>query len=461
MTELNAPRAGRVLTTLNEDGSRCWIRPRVSKGRFYWARLAVGWLLIVLFVSAPLIRVNGHPLIFLDVEHRQFFLFGATFLATDTMFLMLFLLIVFLSIFWFSALVGRIWCGWGCPQTVYMEFVFRPIERLLEGTPSQSKALDAQGGLHVRRLAKNAVYLVLAFVLANVFLSYFVGVDQLKVWVTQAPWRHPGGFGVVAVTSALVFIDFAYFREQMCTVACPYARLQSVLLDRSSLTIGYDARRGETRRKKAKRAENDGSGDCIDCRACVVVCPTGIDIRDGAQLECVACAQCIDACDAIMDKVGRPRGLIRYASEENLSTGKKARLLRPRVVVYPVLIGILGLLLIASIGARSDVEVTILHGVGAPFVELDGGQIRNQLRVKIANRAAADRAFTLSVPELPPEALLAPQNPLRVAKDDEVTTPIFVTVPKAQFKAGKRVIDIEVRDGFDFETKIQFPLLGP
>ena len=457
---LNAPEAGRVLSTLNEDGTRRWIRPRLSPGQFQRARKIMGWALIVFFVSAPLIQLRGHPLIFLDVAQRRFHLFGGTFHPTDSFLLMLLMMSIFLTIFWLTALFGRVWCGWGCPQTVYMEFLFRPLERLFEGGPAQQRAMDTKGGLNLRRVAKNVVFLFVAFLLANVFLAYFVSYSTLIEWVTQAPWRHPGGFGVVAVTTGLVFFDFAYFREQMCTVVCPYARLQSGLLDRHSLIIGYDTLRGEARKKAARRTEGDGSGDCIDCHACVVTCPTGIDIRDGLQLECIACAQCVDACDAIMTKVGKPLGLIRYSSQEALETKTKPRMLRARTIIYPAIITVLLGTMAFMINTAANADVTVLRGLSAPFDE-DGDAVRNQLRVKIVNRAGKDRVFTIRVPDLEAGQLVAPQNPLSVAARHDVTTPVFVTIPRAAFTGGQKQIVVEVDDGEGFKEQVPFLLLGP
>jgi len=451
---------GRVLSTLNEDGSRRWMRPRLSLGKFHSARRALGWFLIAFFVSAPLIHLNGHPLMFLDVEHRRFHLFGGTFHPTDSFLLMLLMLSIFLGIFWLTALLGRAWCGWGCPQTVYMEFLFRPIERLFEGGPAAQRAIDKKGGFNTRRFAKNVVFLIIAFALANVFLAYFVSYSTLLTWVTEAPWKHPGGFGVVAATTGLIFFDFAFFREQMCTVICPYARLQSGLLDRHSLVVGYDVLRGEARKRKAKRTEGDGSGDCIDCKACVVTCPTGIDIRDGLQLECIACAQCADACDTIMTKIGKPTGLIRLGSQETLEKHAEPKKLRGRTVIYPLVIAALMGVLAYSVNSKANADVTVLRQLAAPFVET-GDTVRNQLRVKVVNRLDEDRTFTISVPGISKEQLLAPQNPLAVTKKGSVTTPVFITLPKSAFTAGVKEVIVHVEDGKGFKMDVPYRLLGP
>src|SRR4051812_12971511 len=335
---MSAPLAqGRVLPTLNADGTRRRIRPRLYRGPHHSRRRLTAWLLMALFAGIPWIEVGNKPLVLLDVPRREFTLVGRTFLPTDGVLLMLLMLSIFVAVIWTTALVGRAWCGWACPQTVYMEFLFRPIERLFEGRREDQLRLDREGG-GARRFAKNVVFFLVSAVLANIFLSYFVGIKTLLAWTRLSPLDNWTPFLVVAATTGLVFFDFGFFREQMCTVICPYARIQSVLIDKSSLIIGYDKLRGEPRAKGKPRSDR---GDCIDCNACVAACPTGIDIREGLQLECIACAQCADACDGIMAKIKKPRGLIRYGAQTTLETQRPTRILRPRVVIYPVLLAVL------------------------------------------------------------------------------------------------------------------------
>jgi cytochrome c oxidase accessory protein FixG len=446
----------RVLPTLNADGTRNRIRPRLYPGPRLSRRRAVAWSLVVLFVGLPFLTIGGKPAIFLDVVHREFTLFGHTFLATDGVLLMLLMLTIFAAVFWTTALVGRAWCGWGCPQTVYMEFLFRPIERLFEGKRESQLELD-KSGTSVRRALKNLVFLALSFVLANVFLSYFVGTHALRAWVTEPPSKHLAGFLVVAITTGLVFFDFAYFREQMCTVICPYARLQAVLLDRSSLVIGYDVKRGEPR---SKGKQKPGNGDCIDCQACVVACPTGIDIRQGLQLECIACAQCVDACDSIMARIHKPSGLIRYAAQETLEFGRKAALLRPRVVIYSVLL--LGLLAIttSALSLKPGAEVTILRGIGAPFSE-NGAQVVNQIRIKVRNRTTLAQNYHVELADLPAAQLISPEDPLPVPAGEQRTTSVFVLAPQSAFSHGSRAVHFRITDDHGYRADFPYELLGP
>jgi cytochrome c oxidase accessory protein FixG len=444
----------RVLPTLNDDGTRRWIRPRPFDGRFLRARRRVGWALIALFAALPFVRVGGRPALLFDIPARQFHFFGATLRATDGVLLMLLLLVIFVTIFAVTAWKGRAWCGWACPQTVYLELLFRPLERWLEGGRNAQLRLDREGP-NGRRFIRYGVFALLSVVLANVFLAYFVGTDRLTTWMTGSPLLHPTGSLVVLVTSMLVYANFSYFREQMCTVICPYARLQSVLLDPKSIVVGYDAVRGEPRGRGPAR------GDCVDCGACVVACPTGIDIRDGLQLECVACAQCVDACDSVMTKFNRPKGLIRHDAEHVFhGVQGSLRPLRPRLIAYPmVLAALIGALVFYARGTSAP-EVTLLRGLGSPF-EVVGDRVRNQVRVKIQNRSRQDEAYRLGLTGLPSAELIAPENPLIIAAGEQGTTSVFVTLPLDSLQGGSRAITLEVSNGEGFEVQLPYHILGP
>ena len=441
----------RVLPTLNVDGTRRWLTPRLSRGRFQRRRLVVAWGLIVLFALLPHLRVGGRPAILLNVVHRRFTVLGATFYPTDTVLLMLLLVGIFLGIFLLTAIVGRVWCGWVCPQTVYMEFLYRPVERVFE---RMGRAAGRVRAAALRGL-KLAVYVGVSMFLAHTFLAYFVGVEALAQWVRRSPVEHPISFLVMAGTTALMFLDFGYFREQICMVACPYGRLQSVLLDRRSLIVGYDARRGEPRGKLGQAA-----GDCIDCGACVITCPTGIDIREGLQMECIHCTQCIDACDAIMDRVGKPRGLIRYSSRDELA-GAARRILRPRVVVYPLLLLAVWGGLAWALAHRPSAEVTVLRGLGSPFAVLPSGEVSNQIRVKIENHAAEERRFLVELVDGEGLRLVAPENPISVGTGQQATATVFVLADAKSFERGDRAVRFRITAGPGFEITPEYRLLGP
>jgi cytochrome c oxidase accessory protein FixG len=453
-----APAAdGAVLSTLNPDGSRRWLYPRVSPGRFLTARRLVGWALIALFTALPYVRIGGKPSILLDLPAREFTLFGTTFLPTDTLVLALFLLAAFLAIFLLTALLGRVWCGWGCPQTVYLELVYRPLERLFE---RRHYATDGRAPVSTgARLAKLAAYTIVSLVLAHTFLAYFVGTDRLFDWMRRSPVEHPTAFLVMAATTGLMLFDFAWFREQLCTLICPYGRFQSVLLDRQSLIIGYDARRGEPRARLGRgRQAADDAGDCIDCGLCVATCPTGIDIRQGLQMECVGCAHCIDACDAVMDRIGRPRGLIRYASRQALDEGR-TRLLRPRVVIYPVLIGIAVVALGLTLGGQDTADVSVLRVRTRPYRVLDSGAVENVVLLKIVNRSGATRAYDVRAPE--PAALASADLPLTLPAGGTATATLHVVLPRSSFGGGRADVELRVTADAGLDRSIRHRLLGP
>jgi len=463
----------RVLATLNQDGSRHWITPRLSIGRFWHARRVVAYALIAVFAVLPYITINGHPAMLLDIVNRRFYLFGATFMATDTKLMAVLMLIVFLSVFLVTALLGRVWCGWACPQTVYLEFLYRPIERLIEGAPGSRRAASpTHPGL---KLLKYVLFFICSCYLAHTFLAYFVGVEQLRHWITRSPLEHPTSFLVMLATTGLMVFDFTYFREQTCLVACPYGRFQSALTDRNTMIISYELRRGEPRGKRSRPhdapvtlpilAVTPGTqGDCIDCRMCVTTCPTGIDIRDGLQMECIGCAQCIDACDTVMDKIKKPRGLIRYSSAAILS-GEAKRILRPRILVYPaILIGLMSLF-VYLLATQQSAEAAILPRQGTPFYTMPSGEIANQVRLRIVNRGESASAYTVS---LTPEAVARGEritlegNPFTVEPSQSTTVGFTIEAPPGVFsRRGALETSIVVSDGAEFTSSLPFRMLGP
>ncbi|MFI4881607.1 MAG: cytochrome c oxidase accessory protein CcoG [Phycisphaerales bacterium JB064] len=460
----NAHQAERVLSTLNADGTRRWLNPRPSTGRWLNRRRIVGYSLVVLFVALPHLRINGKPPLLIDILHREFTFFGTTLYPTDTLLLALLLITVALSIFFFTALFGRVWCGWGCPQTVYLELVFRPVERFFQGAPGKGKKrFGAAGGF-----LKILVFIALAFGLAHTFLSYFVGTDNLRHWIFGSPLDHPIAFLVMAAVTGLMLFDFGFFREQTCIVACPYGRFQSVMLDRDSLIVGYDRKRGEPRGKKRRTPGSDVSlkvvqdtqeqGDCIDCTMCVQTCPTGIDIRDGLQMECVNCTQCIDACDTIMDKIGRPRGLIRYASQRTLD-GEGRNWMRPRIFVYPTIITILVSIMTVLLITRASALVTVTRGPGAPFSVLESGMVANPIKVKIHDRSPEGGVYTLSL-EGVNGGRIDGELPIGLTAGQMFTEPMTLVVPPEAFATGRLPVTVVVQ-AEGFEQRIDYVMLGP
>ncbi|MCA9158176.1 MAG: cytochrome c oxidase accessory protein CcoG [Planctomycetales bacterium] len=449
-----------VLSTLESDGTRRWLRPKLSKGAWWHRRRAVAYVLLVVFVLVPYIRIAGKPLIQLDITARQFTIFGHTFLPTDTLLLALTMLTAFISIVFLTAITGRAWCGWACPQTVYMEYVFRPIDRLFEGT--SGKGGQPKQPMSVpRQLARFVVYVLLCMFLAHTFLAYFVGTEKLAMWIRSSPFQHPAAFLVMATTTGLLTYDFYFFREQTCLIACPYGRFQSVMLDPQSLIVAYDYNRGEPR-KKGKHRPEDKAGHCVDCHQCVVVCPTGIDIRDGLQMECINCTQCIDACDSVMDKVGYPRGLIRYTSEDALKH-KPPKLLRGRTIIYPlILIGVVTGLVFA-LSTKYGFDARVIRGKGAPFTSVARGLISNTFNMRLVNRTDQPQSYTFEL--LTPQTAqleVIDESRLQLQPGDTAMVPLGVRFPSSlTFGDGNVPITLSIVDTSQNRHEVRFRLLGP
>lgn len=451
----------RVLSTLNPDGSRRWLKPKPSPGTFRAARRIVAYLLILIFSALPWININGKPAMLLDVVHREFTFFGKTFLPTDTLLLALLLIILFITIFLVTALFGRVWCGWACPQTVYLEFLYRPIEFLLEGTPGKRKPRKFVG---LRKVLRIVIYFVISLHLSQTFISYFVGAHNLADWIWGSPADHPAAFIIVAVTTGLMMFDFTYFREQVCCVVCPYARMQSALLDKDSLIVTYDKNRGEPRGKKRKQkgdVELPVLGDCIDCTMCVQTCPTGIDIRDGLQLECIGCAQCIDACNTVMDKIGRAPNLIKYSSERVIQGGKP-HLIRPRIIIYPLILLVLVSAFVYMLSTKAPADVLLIRGQGNPFTTVvEKQEVNNSVRARITNRTDASATYLLEIVS-PEGARIDGYTPAEIEASATESRRFLIIAPFGAFEMGETEAVIRIFDeSGTFEIERSFKLLGP
>ncbi len=452
-----------ALPTLDGSGKRRWVYPVLTKGRYFWARMVVAIVLIATYLGLPHLRIAGKPAFQIDLTTRQLHLFGNTFFATDTVFLAAFGVTFVLSVLLATALLGRIWCGWSCPQTVYMEFVFRPIEALLEGPPHWRKRADTEpltGPRFARKAAKWLLYLVIAAVLAHTFVAYFIGTDALFLALRGSPTDNWATFVAVLIVTGMVFVDFVWFREQTCFIACPYGRIQSVLVDARSLIVGYDFRRGEPRRKAVDRTEGDDAGDCVDCLACVRTCPTNIDIREGLQLECVGCTQCIDACDAIMDRVKKPRGLIRYTSLSRLE-GKPSGVFRPRVALYAGIMVAALSVLVGLLVLRDTFEFDVVRQTGSPFYVQSDGMVVNRFRVRITNRLDAPQRFEVKVAEPAGVEVVLPAMPIEVASRKVVPVEGLIRLPRSAFVTPSIPAVIKVVAVGGQAEQAEFVLLGP
>lgn len=385
------------LATADQKGRRLWIHPRKPEGRFYRWRTWLSWFLLVVLFAGPFIRINGNPLLLFNIVDRKFSIFGQIFWPQDIYLFALAMLVVFIMIVLFTAVFGRIWCGWLCPQTVLMEMLFRKIEYAIEGDAHEQRALAKApwtAGKIAKKAGKQAIFFAISFIIGNVLLAYIIGSEKLLQIITDPASQHVKGLAAMVLFSLVFYGIFARFREQACTFICPYGRFQSVLLDDNSIVVAYDIKRGEPRRRFARalpyeqrRAEK--IGDCIECKLCVDVCPTGIDIRNGTQMECVNCTACIDACDGVMDKVGFPRGLIRYASMNGIQKGERLRF-TPRIIAYTTVLVALGCFLGFLLATRTDVEASLLRAPGSMYQTQPNGDVNNIYLLKVMNKTSRD-----------------------------------------------------------------------
>ena len=447
------------LSMLDDVGHRRTLHPADVRGRFRRAKPLVFGALILLFVALPLIDIGGHPAVLIDIPRRQFFLFGGAFNAQDIYLLFFVLIAIGLSLIIVSAMWGRIWCGWACPQTVFLDGVFRRVERWIEGDRVQRMRLAAAPWTPSKIARKgllHSIYLLASAWISLGFLSYFVPAGELLGVSGAGPAGHPTAVVWAAVMTGILYFNFWWFREQLCIVICPYGRLQSVLQDQDTLIIGYDANRGEPRGKKS----DPGAGDCVDCNRCVVVCPTGIDIRHGLQLECIGCAYCIDACDEIMHKLHRPAGLVRYDSERGLHTGERL-FWRPRVFVY------LGVAIAITIAAslvfrgHDPFAANVLRVAGAPYTVIDD-TVHNPLRLHITHTGGDEATFSVTSSTGPPITVTLPQPTITLDAFASHEIPVLVSVARDQLVPGTSRVELIVRaDTHDHAVTLSVPILGP
>lgn len=377
------------LASVSSEGKRNWIYPKKVSGKFYKWRTYLSWVLLAILFAGPFIQVGGRPYMLFNIFERKFIIFGAAFWPQDTHLLIFLLLILFVFVILFTAVFGRIFCGWACPQTLFLEMVFRKIEYAIEGDANQQRKLDAMPWNTEKiwkKGLKMTIFVIISLMISHLVMAYLIGVDQVMEIVSQPPSAHMAGFiGLMAFTGIFLFV-FSWFREQACIVVCPYGRLQGVLLDANSINVTYDHVRGEPRGPIRKnKIEETPKGDCIDCGLCVQVCPTGIDIRNGVQMECVNCTACIDVCDEVMVKVERPEGLIRYASDNSVMH-RTQKLITPRVKAYSAMLVVLLAAFVALIATREDLAATVTRFRGMTYQARDTGQISNLYEVSFINK---------------------------------------------------------------------------
>jgi cytochrome c oxidase accessory protein FixG len=453
------------LATIDASGKRKWIFPKKPKGKFTKARGYVNIVLLAFLFGAPFVRIDGEPLLLFNLIERRFVIFGQVFWPQDFFIFVLVMITFVIFITLFTVVYGRLFCGWVCPQTIFMEGVFRKIEYWIDGDWKQQMKLKKQGWDRekiTKRVAKHAIFFAISFIIANTFLAYIIGSEALIQIISEPPAQHLGGLASITVFSGVFFGVFAFFREQVCTTVCPYGRLQGVLLDRQSVVVAYDYERGEDRAKFRKNEDRSalGKGDCIDCGHCVHVCPTGIDIRNGTQLECVNCTACIDACDEMMVAVDLPTGLIRYASEEQIKTKEKFKLstrARAYTVVLAILLGVVTTLLVT----RSDLQVNVLRTPGVLFIKNDDGTISNLYNFKMINKSNRDMAISLVPRDAAVTVQIVGQQPF-LEKQAVSEGAFFLIAPDGNFESGKAEtkLDIYNSEGEMIET-VKVRMAGP
>lgn len=441
--------------TINEEGKRAWVFPKKPSGRFYEYRKYVSYFLLAFLIAAPFVKINGNQFLMFNVLERRFNIFSFPFWPQDFHLFVVSMIIGVIFIALFTVAFGRIFCGWMCPQTIFLEMVFRRIEYWIDGDRGAQIKLDRQewNAEKIRkRVTKWIIFFVISFIIANVFLAYLIGSDRLIKYITDGPLLHLSTMVSLLIFTAVFFWVFAWFREQVCIIACPYGRMQGVLLDNKSIVVAYDHVRGEGEngRKKWRKNENRealGHGDCIDCFQCVNVCPTGIDIRNGTQLECVNCTACIDECDTIMEKVNLPKGLIRYASEDEITKKEKFQF-TPRLKGYTAVLTILTGVLVGMLFLRNDLEANILRLPGQLYEHKEGNIISNVYTFKLVNKTTED------VEDVHFE-LLSHKGTVKLARNEEFNVPaqdlaegtMFIEINNAAVKSDKEKVKVGVYSG--------------
>lgn len=451
------------LATVDANGKRIWLYPRKPSGKFHNWRVAVTVALLALLFAGPFLRINGQPALLLNVFERKFIILGQVFWPQDFFLLAIVLITFFVFIILFTVVFGRVWCGWMCPQTLFMEMLFRKVEYWIEGDAPAQKRLDSAPWDFTKiwkKTVKHALFLALSLLIAHTVMAYMIGTTETYSIVTQSPAEHPAGFAGLMAFTAIFYGVYAKFREQACIAVCPYGRLQSVLLTRQSIVVAYDWLRGEPRTHLKKKLPDAPAGDCIDCHLCVHVCPTGIDIRNGTQLECVNCTACIDACDHVMEKINRPKGLIRYASHESIEK-KQTKIINARVLGYSaVLVALLGFLVFAVV-TRSNVETNIFKVPGTLYTR-DGDDIVNLYNLEFVNKTFDPIDVDVRVESPNTASVTRADGKLMTIPAEGLTKGVyFIRIPASQLKDARTVVKLGIYVGDEKIETISARFIGP
>jgi len=452
------------LSTLDESGNRKWLYPKKPEGRYYNYRKWLSYVLLAVLFGAPYVKIGGEPLLMINVLQRKFVIFGQVFWPQDFYLFGLAMITFVVFIVLFTVAFGRMFCGWVCPQTIFMEMLFRRIEYWIEGDWKHQQRLNAlpwNAEKIRKKTIKHTLFLLISFLISNTFLAYIIGSDELIGIITDPPSEHVVGLVAITLFTLVFYGVFAKMREQVCTNICPYGRLQGVLLDRNSMIVAYDHKRGEGRSKWRKGEDRaaEGKGDCIDCGQCVDVCPTGIDIRNGTQLECINCTACMDACDSVMTKIGFEPKLIGYKSEESISTGKPFTY-TIRLKAYTLVLSILMVAVFALIITRSDIGATVLRTPGMLFQEGENNTITNLYNYKVINKTGEDMKLDIRVLKGPGTVKLVGEN-VSLPAQGTMEGALFIAIPREELTGPKTNVTVGIYNGDELLRKVKTNFIGP
>ena len=453
-----------TIGTVDKEGNRIWVYPKKPKGNYHNARIVVTIVLLALLFTGPFLTWKGNPMFLFNIFERKFILFGVPFWPQDFHILGIGMIALVVFIILFTVAFGRIWCGWACPQTLFMEMVFRKIEYWIEGDANKQRRLDKMPwntDKILKKGAKHAVFIAISLLIAHTLMAYLIGLEQVKAIVSQPPTEHLSGFiGLIAFTGIFYWV-FSYFREQACIAVCPYGRLQGVLLDKDSIVVAYDWLRGEPRGRVKKNKPEESKGDCIDCKLCVHACPTGIDIRNGTQLECVNCTACIDACDDVMEKIDKPKGLIRYASYNSIKE-RTQHIFTKRMAAYSlVLVALVGLFSFLMI-TRTPVETTMMRVPGMLYQEQENNRISNLYNIQFINKTFEDVELDLRLKDVEGGTISrVGGEKLVVPATGNVESVFFIELPRESITATTTKLEIELYKNEEKIDEIKTSFVGP
>ena len=452
------------LATVDEKGKRIWVYPKKPSGKFHNLRILVSIVLLSVLFGLPFIKVNGDPLMLIDVFDRKFIIFGIHLWPQDFHIVALSMISLVVFIVLFTVVFGRVWCGWACPQTIFMEMVFRKIEYWIEGDSTKQRKLNSapwNTEKILKKGAKHLLFVLISLLISHTFLSYIIGIEKLKAIVSQPPTENLIGFIALMVFTGLFYMVFSFLREQICISICPYGRLQGVFLGNNSIAVMYDWLRGEPKGRLKKGKVQEGNGDCIDCKLCVHACPTGIDIRNGTQLECVNCTACIDACDQVMDKIEKPRGLIKYASQNSIKEGNK-KIFTTRVIGYTVVLCLLVFVVMFMLFTRTDVEATILKVPGQLYQEQPNERISNLYNIQFINKTNFELPLELRVKgHEGAEVKRVGDEAILLEAGSRLDAVFFIEMPRKDITKMKTTLEIELVANGEIIDEISTNFIGP